>query len=373
MLSRALSLATVMLLIGGFAAIPVQAQNLEAGKSPSQIFAGTCNACHKSPRGLLKTVSPGSLPGFLRQHYTTSSEMASLLSAFLVSNGASDTRYVGSQPPKLGKDGKPEAKPPSGSPEQLDRFGRRMRPPAPVQEDATRPDTAPPPLAAKPDADGISPQAETGRQGRNGKRKPGEPSDATKPAVDGQPAQAASERGPDGRRLSAKQKLSKRGKPGSEEPPKTDAAKDDSATGEPAKDDKSKSEPKSETAKDEGGKPEGVKPSGESKPETAKSDAKPESRPDSAKSESAKSDPAKPDAPKAPGSGEAPALRADPVPAVTPAPKSADGETRPPQVATPAPSSPPAAVAVAPPAVTALAPPPAPIAPAGPPAPPISQ
>lgn len=86
MLSRALSLATV-LLIGCFAAIPAQAQNLEAGKSPSQIFAGTCTACHKSPRGLLKTVGAGSLPGFLRQHYTTSSDMASLLSSFLISNG----------------------------------------------------------------------------------------------------------------------------------------------------------------------------------------------------------------------------------------------------------------------------------------------
>src|SRR3979411_3047591 len=110
MLSRALSLATVMLLIGGFAAAPVRAQNLEAGKSPSQIFAGTCTACHKGARGLLKTVAPGSLPGFLRQHYTTSSEMAALLSAFLVSNGAADTRYVGTQS-RQGKDAKSEARP----------------------------------------------------------------------------------------------------------------------------------------------------------------------------------------------------------------------------------------------------------------------
>src|SRR6202171_5466279 len=102
MLSRALSLATVMLLIGCFAATPVQAQNLEADKTPSQIFGGTCSACHKSPRGLLRTVPAGSLPGFLRQHYTTSGEMASLTSASLVSNGAADTRYVGTQP-KQGK------------------------------------------------------------------------------------------------------------------------------------------------------------------------------------------------------------------------------------------------------------------------------
>ena len=94
MLSRALSLATVTLLIAGFPAAPAlaQNQNLEAGKSPSQIFAGTCTACHKGPRGLLRTVSPSSLQGFLRQHYTTSPDMASLLAGFLVSNGAADTR-----------------------------------------------------------------------------------------------------------------------------------------------------------------------------------------------------------------------------------------------------------------------------------------
>src|ERR1700724_3575259 len=108
MLGRALSLATVTLLIGCFAAVPAwaQATNLEAGKSPSQIFAGTCTACHKGPRGLLKTVPAGSLQGFLRQHYTTSPEMASLLASFLVSNGAADTRYVGTQG-NAGTDEKP--------------------------------------------------------------------------------------------------------------------------------------------------------------------------------------------------------------------------------------------------------------------------
>src|SRR3954463_6012465 len=98
MLSRALSLAAVMLLIGGFAAVPGRAQNLEAGKSPAQIFSGTCTACHKGARGLLKTVAPGSLPGFLRQHYTTSSEMAGVLASYLISNGATDTRYQGGEP-----------------------------------------------------------------------------------------------------------------------------------------------------------------------------------------------------------------------------------------------------------------------------------
>jgi hypothetical protein len=341
MLSRALSLATVMLLIGGFAATPVRAQNLEAGKSPSQIFAGTCTACHKGARGLLKTVAPGSLPGFLRQHYTTSSEMASVLSAYLVSNGAADTRYIGSQPKQGTKDAKQE---PSGTPTQLDRFGRPIRR-APVQE------------AARPDGDGrVPPTDPEGR--RNRLANP----DAAKPAGEGQtPAAAAEERGPDGRRLSAKQRLSKRGKP-SEELPKTDIAKPDAAPmGEAAKGETSKDE-KPNTVKEEGGKP--------------------EAKPDDGKSESAKLD-----APKGEGAKSDVPLRADPVPPVTPAPKSPDGEAKPAD-STPAPGGSPngspashaasepqgnGPAAAAPPAPVAASPPSPPVAPAGPPVPPISQ
>src|SRR5215475_2527335 len=139
MVSRALSLATMMLLIGCLTAARSEAQNLEAGKSPSQIFAGTCTACHKSPRGLLKTVPAGSLSGFLRQHYTTSPQMANVLSAYLVSNGANDPRAAAAAgSPKVAKegakDGAKEAKQePKQEPrqeakpvEQLDRFGRRQ-------------------------------------------------------------------------------------------------------------------------------------------------------------------------------------------------------------------------------------------------------
>jgi hypothetical protein len=347
MLSRALSLAAATLLIGCFAADPdpahAQATNLEAGKSPSQIFAGTCTACHKGPRGLLKTVPAGSLQGFLKQHYTTSPEMASLLAAFLISNGANDTRYVGAQT-KPGKDDKPEAKP-GGPPDQLDRFGHRLHP----QREAAKPE-AEPQEAAKPDADGIAPQGEPERRGRNGKRlaRPGEA-----PAVEGEaPGQAANERGPDGRKLSARQqKLSKRGKPGSEEAPGADSAKEEPAKGEAAKDDKSKGETaKVESGKPDSSKPEASKPSGEGK------------------SESAKIEP-----PKESGSGT-PALRPDPVPPVTPAPAAS------PTVSTAVSNGPgepsaaaPAAQSAPPPAVTASVPPPPPVAPAGPPAPPISQ
>ncbi len=91
MICRAFGFAAVLLLVGGTWAGPVQAQeNLDAGKSPSQLFAGNCSACHKSPRGLLKTIPAGSLPGFLRQHYTTGPDMAGVLAGYLTANGAAD-------------------------------------------------------------------------------------------------------------------------------------------------------------------------------------------------------------------------------------------------------------------------------------------
>jgi hypothetical protein len=321
MLSRALSLATVMLLIGCFAAERTLAQeNLDAGKTPSQLFAGTCNACHKSPRGLLKTVPASSLSGFLRQHYTTSPSMAGVLASYLVSNGATDTRL-----PKEGsKEARQDAKSASDQPE---RAGRKQAKQEPRTEPSARPDE-------------------------------GEA-----------PPQAAIDHGPDGRKLTAKQKLSKRGKPGAEEP-KVDAKVDASPSGDMPK----------EEAKPEGAKPEVAKPEG-AKPEVAKPA---EARPAEPPSQSAKVEP----------SSDGGVMRPDPVPPVTPAPAAAAATAAP----TPPPQTPPALSAAAvsaavagtttevpavplpsapapvpPPAVTAAAPALPPVAPAGPPAPPISQ
>jgi hypothetical protein len=361
MLSRALILATVTLLMGGLAtgAAHAQATNLEAGKSPSQIFAGTCTACHKSPRGLLKSVPASSLPGFLRQHYTTSSDMASVLSSYLVSNGATDTRYQAKQGSKDAKqDAKQEAAKPAaetGAPDHIDRFGRRQRTPGQTQE------------AVKPDADGLTPQGEGGRPGQKGKRlaRPAEGPDA-KPA-DGQgPAQAATEA-----KQGARQKLSKRGKP-SEDLSKPDSSKPEDAVKSEPKEDASKSEAaktdaaKTDAAKSETDKSEtAAKPASEGKSETAKVDASKEG----ANKESVKQT----------GGSEPTSLRPDPVPQVTPAPPaSAASPSASPATAagTPEPSASPSAAASPapaappPPAVTAAVPP---VAPAGPPVPPISQ
>jgi hypothetical protein len=369
MLSRALITATVMLLIGGFAAIPLQAENLEAGKSPSQIFAGTCSACHKGTRGLLRTVSPGSLPGFLRQHYTTSSDMAGVLSAYVLSNGATDPRGGG-----LTRQGQELTGPrPTGTPEQAEgRPGRKPRAGAAAQE------------AAKPDTDGLTAPGEPGAQrGRNARRLANP--EADKPAADGQPGAAtANDTGPAGRG-SAKQKLSKRGRPGREEPANPDAAKD-AAKPEPARDEPGKGEAaKTEPAKAE------TAPADEAKTE-AKPDTKPEaSKSETTRTETGKSEGAKPEAGKTEANkGDTP-LRPDPVPLVTPAPKPEGGAkpaqtaAPPPQPASPTPTStasvsPPSGNSAEPtaaptpatkPSEQASAPPPVP--PAGPPAPPISQ
>jgi hypothetical protein len=215
MSSRALSLATVVLLVG-FGAIDsvlAQATNLEAGKTPSQLFAQTCNVCHKSPRGLLKSVAPGSLPGFLRQHYTTSSDMAGVLAAYLVSNGATDTRYQAKDTGK--KDGRDVGANPAQAPEHQ---GRRQR-----SQDT-----------AKPEGEGAAPAGESTRQKRAA--RPGE--DAAKDGArpDGQAAQ-------DGRKG---KRLGKRGKPETEETPKADAAEDRKGEARP---DSSKAEPESKPVK----------------------------------------------------------------------------------------------------------------------------
>lgn len=320
MLSRTLSLATVTLLIAGFPAAPAlaQNQNLEAGKSPSQIFAGTCTACHKGPRGLLRTVSPSSLQGFLRQHYTTSPDMASLLAGFLVSNGAADTRRAADQP-----------------------------------------------KSGKPNPDGM---AEPGRQGHGARRSVR----SEEPGVaEGQtPAQVSSERG------TPKQKLSKRAKPGAEEAPKaeapkTEAAKPDSAKEEPTKTETGQGEaPKSETA-NEAAKSEGDKSQGNADSSQA-GDTKPDAAPqvNSGKSESAGIE-----SPSESSKSQTPASASDSIPSETAVPAPATGSvpvtsatTEPAAAATVAPST----ESARPSQAIAISAPPS-VAPAGPPLPPISR
>ena len=321
MLSRALSIATVTLLIGCLAAGVARAQNLDAGKSPSQIFSNTCSACHKSPRGLLRTTPASSLPGFLRQHYTTGTEMASVLSSYLISNGAADPRYQSKDPSK--RDARRDARqdPREARPEQPERLGRRQ----PAAE----------PTA--PDADAARPQGEGARQRREGRRY-GRPRVA--PSADGQaPVQAATDSKPPGR-----QKQGRRGRPVAvpDEPPRTEQVTPDNTAKE---DSTSRDVSRSESAATDSTRPVTPKPDSDSaRSDPSSTDAigngVREMRPESSRVDGVKD------------ISEPNPLRPDPV-ISAPASAAADSSSAP--------------------AMTSAAPPPMTGTPAGPPTPPISR
>jgi hypothetical protein len=52
--------------------------NIDAGKSPAQLFADTCSNCHRRPSELKRTTA-----GFLRQHYTPGSQEAAAMASYL--------------------------------------------------------------------------------------------------------------------------------------------------------------------------------------------------------------------------------------------------------------------------------------------------
>jgi hypothetical protein len=257
MRSRALGLATVTILAGAIGMGAAGAENLEAGKPPAKIFADTCSACHRGARGLLKTVPASSLPGFLRQHYTTSSDMASALSAYLLGNGASD--HVAENPR-----GKKESK----------QEGAKEGASAATGQGTTQ--------------SGEAPQ---GRRGRQAARSDGDAKPGEDVPTDGR-----------GRsdKLGLKQKRGKKGiaeeppkdqsRPGDALAPKTDTAKIDAAKPEGAKPEEAKSESaKSESAKSESAKSESAKP------ETGKTEGPESSKTEAAKADAGKAEEAKPD------------------------------------------------------------------------------
>ena len=376
MVSRALNLATVTLLIGCLAAgaAHAQATNLEAGKSPSRDLCGHLQCLPQEPArpsqdraGILAAGLPAPALHHLKRHGLG----AVILPGVQRRDGHALSGEAGAGKAGQGRRQEPkqEAGKPAGPPDHIDRFGRRQRPATPAQE-AGKPEVEP---AAKPDADGLAPQGEGGRAGRNAKRlaRPGEAPDAATDSKSG-----------------AKQKLSKRGK-GGEELPKPEAAKPDTAKEEPA----SSEPPKEEAVKTETAKTAPANTDA-GKADTSKADKADTSKTDNAKTDAAKgeadqpegtqpapkerSELAKVDAPRETGGSEPAPLRPDPVPPVAPAPSTpaappapaASGTAEP--AASPSAPAPPAAP-VRPP-VTAVAPPSAPqAAPAGPPEPPISR
>ena len=60
--------------------------NIDAGKTPAQIFGDTCAGCHRSARELRRASA-----SFLRSHYTTGPQEATAMAQYLAGVG-SDTR-----------------------------------------------------------------------------------------------------------------------------------------------------------------------------------------------------------------------------------------------------------------------------------------
>ena len=53
--------------------------NIDAGKSPAQLFADTCSNCHRRPSELKR----GASASFLRQHYTPGAQEAAAMASYL--------------------------------------------------------------------------------------------------------------------------------------------------------------------------------------------------------------------------------------------------------------------------------------------------
>jgi hypothetical protein len=101
--SRAVSWAIGIALSAAGASAQAQS-NLDAGKSPAQIFLDTCNVCHRSPREIKRTT-----PAFLREHYTTGLREATAMAAYLASVGSDPRAVQQRRPPTMGAGQAPAA------------------------------------------------------------------------------------------------------------------------------------------------------------------------------------------------------------------------------------------------------------------------
>lgn len=131
--------STVLVVLAGDPAPAPAQSNLDAGKSPAQIFADTCNACHRSARELKQAGA-----GFLRDHYMTGPREAAAMAAYLSSVGTDARAVQQRRPPAMGAG---QAPPAENRPAQ-----------------SVPPGAAPPPVPASPTAATPSRSAQAGAQ-----------------------------------------------------------------------------------------------------------------------------------------------------------------------------------------------------------------
>lgn len=127
---------------------PAGAQgNIDAGKTPAQIFGDTCSACHRSAHEFRRASA-----SFLRGHYTAGSEEASAMARYLAGLGPTNEPRPGTpkrspaeaskqsrQPPEHTRSGQSKARPSASAqvrviPEERPPDPPPPPPPAPVLE-----------------------------------------------------------------------------------------------------------------------------------------------------------------------------------------------------------------------------------------------
>ena len=198
MLSRALSLATVTLLIGCFAAEPRCAGDKSRGRQkPLPDFRGHLQCLPQEPAWPAEDragVVAAGLPAPALHHQQRHGLGARLLSG-LQRRRRHALSGQGSAKDGQAKGARQEAAKPDGKPDQLDRFGRRQNPAAPQQE------------ASRPDAEGRrTPQGDAPAATRKRLARPGQAPDAA-------------DRRPGSRQAATDSKMGKRGSPAARQSP----------------------------------------------------------------------------------------------------------------------------------------------------------
>jgi hypothetical protein len=187
-------MAAVLALVG-----PAWGQeNVEAGKTPAQLYASDCAICHKSPNGLSKAGGLLGLQSFLREHYTASRESAAAIAQYLrtVDKGApperkrppTRTRTTKDEKPKSGektgeKAAEPRGKAENGKPVSGKVDGKAKKKPAEAKPAETKPAETKP-AESKPEEPKPTPAAAS----KSSSEKPSEAKPAAAETTPNKPA-----------------------------------------------------------------------------------------------------------------------------------------------------------------------------------------